>query len=119
MNMTLVNDIAANFDPDRTWPALALLRDTPGRDERKWIEGLYASRKDADLTLPYHEKLNAPGMKEKIASEFASFTSIPSQYNISLPLFGGNHTTMGQKMALAKLVQDGAVVTDKNRLRWV
>lgn len=119
MNLKHVKEIASDFIQERVWPALVLVRDTPGRDERKWIEELYATLPDADVTLPYLQKLNAPGMKAKIAAAFSSFTSIPSQYKITLPLFGGNHTTMAQQQRLAKLVQDGKAVTDRDMLRLV
>ncbi len=119
MNYDFVKELAKDWNRVRVWPALVLLRDAPGRDERTWIEELYANRPDADPKLPYHEKLNAPGMKATIAAAFANMTSIPQPYKITLPLFGGNHTTMAQQMRLAQLVADGDAITDNDRLRWV
>lgn len=123
MNLTFVTGIAKGWQRVRVWPALVLLRDVPGSDERRWIEHLYAQRGDqrgdADPNLPYHEKLNAPGMKATIAAAFADRASIPQPYKITLPLFGGNHTTMAQQMRLAQLEADKAAITDQDRLRWV
>jgi hypothetical protein len=110
-----------HWKPEKVTPAYAFYCDMPGSSERAFVEHLHATLPQADISLPYHEKRNA--VKHLIVAAF-EMNEIPQQFNITLPLFCGNHTTMGQHMRYNRMKEENKELQDKDMeksdyMRWV
>lgn len=113
MCMPFVGHISTRWNPRKPWPASALFCDMPGSVERQYVEHLYSTLADADLSKSYPDKLNA--VKHLIVEAFRN-NSIPEEYPITLPLFCGNHTTMAQQIRYNKLKAEDETLKDEDML---